>query len=249
MEFNTLTRRSDQEKSRREKFQQSFRESPLPTNELLANLGLYLNRQGLTRLLFMHELYQKFVNVHGVIFEFGVRWGQNLALYENLRGIYEPYNYTRRIVGFDTFEGFPSIHEKDGTSSICTEGAYAVTEGYRGYLEQLLDYHESESPVPHIRKYELVQGDATVTIHDYLKRNPQTVIAFAYFDFDIYEPTRACLEAILPHLTRGSVVGFDEVCDPDFPGETVALREVLGSRGFRLQRSPFGIHASFLVME
>jgi hypothetical protein len=249
MKLNTLTKWNTHEKANRESLQQLFRESPLPTNEMLLNLGLYLNRQALTRILFMHELYQKIVNVHGVICEFGVRWGQNLALYESLRGIYEPYNYSRRIVGFDTFEGFPSVHLNDGASAIIREGAYNVTQGYRSHLEEVLNYHESESPIPHIRKYELVQGDACVTIHEYLKKNPQTVVSFAYFDFDIYEPTRVCLEAIVPHLTKGSVIGFDEVCHPDFPGETIALREVLGERGFRLQRSQFSSHASFLVIE
>lgn len=41
--------------------------------------------------------------------EFGVRWGQNLALFESFRGIYEPYNYNRKIVGFDelNYNKFP----------------------------------------------------------------------------------------------------------------------------------------------
>ena len=53
-----------------------------------------------------HELYQKILNVHGVVIEFGTRWGQNLALFESFRGMYEPYNHFRKIIGFDTFEGF-----------------------------------------------------------------------------------------------------------------------------------------------
>lgn len=64
----------------------------------------------------------------------------------------------------------------------------------------------------------MVKGDATVTIKKYLKDNPETIIAFAYFDFDIYEPTKVCLEAILPHLTKGAVIGFDEINFHDYPG-------------------------------
>ena len=30
--------------------------------------------------------------------EFGVRWGQNLALFESFRGIYEPYNYSVELL-------------------------------------------------------------------------------------------------------------------------------------------------------
>src|SRR4051812_27502689 len=56
--------------------------------------------------------------------------GQNLALMETFRGIYEPFNHNRKIIGFDTFEGFPAIHEKDGKSEVAKAGAYSVTKDY-----------------------------------------------------------------------------------------------------------------------
>jgi hypothetical protein len=96
-----------------------------------------------------------------------VFWGQNLALFESFRGMYEPYNYTRKIVGFDTFAGFASVNEKDGKAEIIQEGAYAVTKDYNKYLAKLLDYHETLSPIAHIKKYELVKGDAAETIKKY----------------------------------------------------------------------------------
>ena len=94
---------------------EKFKNAPIPDNELLTNLGLFINRQSLSRVIFMNELYQKIINVNGVVMEFGVRWGQNLSLFSNFRGMYEPYNYTRKIIGVDTFSGFPSIHKNDGT--------------------------------------------------------------------------------------------------------------------------------------
>src|SRR5438552_2196758 len=102
----------------------------IPDDELLSNLGLFINRRSLSRMLFICNVYQLILNVHGIIVEFGVRWGQNLALFESLRGIYEPYNTSRKIVGFDTFEGFPSLDEKDGVADIASAGAYSVTKGY-----------------------------------------------------------------------------------------------------------------------
>ena len=68
-------------------------------------------------------------------------------------------------------------------------GAYSVTKDYEYYLGQILECHERESPIPHIKKYRLVKGDATKTVEEYLRDNPETIIALAYFDFDIYEPT------------------------------------------------------------
>ena len=131
---------STNEKFLREKFFKLFRNCPIPNNELLLNLGLFIKRQDLTRILFMNELYNKIINVNGIVVEFGVKWGVNLALFESFRGIYEPFNHSRKLVGFDTFEGFPSVHEKDGKSEIVTVNAYSTTKGYEEYLKQILDY-------------------------------------------------------------------------------------------------------------
>lgn len=239
----------DSEVKLREQFFEHFKNCPIPSSEILSNLGLFLNRQTLSRILFMHEMYQKIINVHGVVMEFGVRWGQNLALFESFRGMYEPYNYTRKIVGFDTFSGFPSVDSKDGSHSVIDVGAYSVTQGYKGYLEGVLDYHESESPISHLKKYQLVEGDASQTIEKYLADNPETIIAFAYFDFDIYEPTKKCLEAIKGHLSKGSILGFDELNCATFPGETIAFKEVFSLSQYKITRSPQNPYMSYIVFE
>lgn len=224
-----------------------LRRSPIPDGELLDNLGLYLTRQTLSRINFMQSLYQRIVPVHGVIMEFGVRWGQNMALFSQLRGIHEPFNYNRRLIGFDTFEGFPAVTAEDG--GLVKAGDYTVAAGWRAELESVLDFHEANAPIPHKKKYELVQGDATRTLPEYLQRHPETIVALAYFDFDIYAPTKACLEAVLPHLTKGSVLAFDELNCPEFPGETRALREVLGLSKYAIRRDPSSPLTSYLVIE
>jgi hypothetical protein len=163
--------------------------------------------------------------------------------------MYEPHNYLRKIVGFDTFAGFPAVHEKDGVSEDVRVGGYGVTQGYERYLTELLDCHEQENPTPDMKKYELVKGDAAVELETYLRAHPETIVALAYFDLDLYEPTRRCLELLRDHVTRGTVIGFDELNMGDFPGETVALRETLGLSRYRIQRSPISGRRSFLVIE
>jgi len=222
---------------------------PIPDNELLVNLGLFLKRQDLSRILFLNDLYQKIVGVHGVIVEFGVRWGHNLALLQSLRGIYEPFNHNRKIIGFDTFEGFPSIHTKDGNAEIVEQGAYSVTESYEDYLDKILKCHENESPISHIKKYSLIKGDASLEIDKFLSENPETIVAFAYFDFDLYEPTKKCLEAIRGNITKGTVIGFDELNMHDFPGETLALKEIFGLDRYKIHRSPFSSCQSYIVID
>ncbi|OSA91409.1 UNVERIFIED_ORG: crotonobetainyl-CoA--carnitine CoA-transferase [Clostridium botulinum] len=247
--INIIGNSTESEYKRRDEFYDLFENSPIPKNEVLQNLGLYINRQSLSRILFMNDLYKKIVDVHGIAIEFGVRWGQNLALFESFRGIYEPYNYNRKIVGFDTFEGFKSLDKNDGQLDIIREGAYSVTENYEEYLEKILQYQESENPISNIKKYEIVKGDATKTIHTYLNDNPETIIALAYFDFDIYKPTKECLVAIKPYLTKGSVIGFDELNYHKFPGETIAFKEVFGLDKYKIRRSNISPLQAYIVIE
>jgi hypothetical protein len=86
-------------------------------------------------------------------------------------------------------------------------------------------------------------------VPEYLTRHPETLISLAVFDFDIYAPTEAALRAIKPHLFKGSVLVFDELCDDIFPGETTALREVFDIGGIRLKRFPMTARVSYFVVE
>lgn len=245
--IRTLVGSTQSETDRKQILVDRLRASRIPDGELLDNIGLYLTRQTLSRINFMQMLYQMIVPVHGTIMEFGVRWGQNMALFSTLRGIHEPFNYNRKIIGFDTFEGFPSVAPQDGGG--VQAGDYGVVENWSEELEGILDFHTQNAPIPHKKKHELVKGDATMTLPDYLKEHPETIVALAYFDFDIYKPTHDCLEAILPYLTKGSVLAFDELNTPQFPGETIAVREVLGLSRYAIKRDPSNPLTSYLVIE
>ncbi len=240
---------SENEQSIRNDLKQLFKVCPVIEDELFMNLPLFMSRQNLSQILYMNELYQQIVSVHGKIFEFGVRWGRNLALYESFRGIYEPHNHNRRIVGFDTFCGFPSVDPKDGDADVIKVGAYSVTDDYEKYLEEILNYHEKESPISHIKKYELRKGDAIVEVEKYLKENPETIVSMAYFDFDIYEPTKRCLELIKDRLTKGSLIAFDELNCADYPGETQAVMEVFGLSKYKINHSRFSPTQSYIVID
>jgi hypothetical protein len=248
-EFGNTTYESTEESSIREEFVKTFKQCPIPNTEILANLGLFLNSKNLSRILFVNHLYQQIIDVQGIIIEFGVRWGQNTSLMAALRGIYEPFNRHRKIVGFDTFKGFPAISEKDGKSKLMKVGADSVTENYVDYLAKIMELQEKDNPLSHIKKFELVAGDATVEIDKYLAAHPETIIALAYFDFDLYEPTRKCLEAVRPYLVKGSVLGFDELNDPDSPGETVALKEVFGLNNINLKRYRYASRVSYFLVD
>ncbi len=247
--LGTKSSASEEYKVNRAQLAHELRTSSIPDAEITGNLGLYIERMHLSRILLMHQLYSQIVDVPGVVFELGVRWGQNMALFSAFRGMYEPYNYTRRIVGFDTFSGFPEVSGEDATgrsiSSKTAIGDYTVTEGWKEKLEAILSHHESLSPLSHIKKWELVEGDVTKTFDAYLDQHKEIVVAMAYFDFDIYLPTKHCLERLISRLTRGSIVVFDELNCPEFPGETIAVREILGTHKVKLRRDPNNPYVSW----
>ena len=243
------TSESKEELDIRNNFLQLFKKNPIPSDQILTNLGLFLNSKNLSRLLFFDHLYKLNLDVQGVIMEFGTRWGQNLSILSALRRIYEPFNRHRKIIGFDTFKGFPSIHSKDGKSSLMKKGQLDMTRNYEIYLEKIMKSQEDDNPLSHIKKFEICKGDATKELPKYLKKNPETIVSLAYFDLDIYEPTKQCLKQIEPRLVKGSVIGFDELNDPDSPGETLALMETLGLNNIRLKRHRFASRVSFFVVE
>ncbi|MBY0430238.1 MAG: TylF/MycF family methyltransferase [Rhodospirillales bacterium] len=245
--FDIVTFGPPDEKQRRQSFLDLMRTCPVPDNEMMLNLGMFLTPQTLSRVLYMDFLYRQILEVQGVVMEFGTRWGQNASLFTALRGIYEPFNRLRKVVAFDTFAGFPGVDAKDGPRM--AEGGYATTQDYEAYLDSVLTLQEREAPLDHIRKYEVIKGDVCGTVPAYLERQPETVVALAYFDLDLYEPTLQCLKAIRPHITRGTVLAFDEVNDAATPGETVALREVLGLDRFALKRYRYNARTSYLIVE
>jgi hypothetical protein len=240
---------SQSEKELQRKFVELFKEAPLPDDEILPNLGLFLSSKSLSRVLFFYEIYKKILHTHGIIVEFGIRWGQTLSILSALRGIFEPFNRHRKIVGFDTFAGFKGMSDKDGALCKTVDGSFSVSENYEQYLETLLGLQEALNPIPHLKKFELVRGNAMETIPAYLKRQPETIVSLAIFDFDIYQPTRAALEAIKPHLFKGSVLVFDELADDIFPGETVALREVFNLADLKIERLPMTARVSYVVLQ
>lgn len=240
---------SQSEKELQRKFVELFKGAPLPDDEILPNVGLFLSSKSLSRVLFFYEIYKKILHTHGIIVEFGVRWGQTLSILSALRGIFEPFNRHRKIVGFDTFAGFKGMSDKDGALCKTVDGSFSVSENYQQYLETLLGLQEALNPIPHLKKFELVRGNAMETIPAYLKRQPETIVSLAIFDFDIYQPTKAALEAIKPHLFKGSVLVFDELADDIFPGETVALREVFNLSDLKIERLPMTARVSYVVLQ
>jgi hypothetical protein len=206
-----------------------FENAPIPRHEMIDQLSLFTSLPALRRFLYFDRLYQQIRHLPGHIFVFGVRWGRDLATWQVLRDLFDSHYHARKIVGFDTFEGFPSVSDKDAQNEATQVGAYSVTSGYENFLAEVLKERERLTRFPHMDRTVLVKGDAPAELERYLKEHPETAVALAYFDMDIYQPTRDCAKLLQPYLVQGAVVAFDELMLPSFPGETVAAREIFGT--------------------
>jgi hypothetical protein len=128
-------------------------------------------------------------------------------------------------------------------------GKYTQPDNYQATLETLLAAHESLHPLNHIKKFEIVAGDVSTTVPNYIDQNPETIVSLAYFDLDIYKPTVDALQAIKDRLTIGSILVFDELNCPGAPGETLALKEVFGLNNVAIQRFPYCSRVSYIEIK
>lgn len=239
---------SAHQESARDQLRQLFKNRPFSDELLLTNFGLFFRSSALAKVFFLHEAYLKIRNIPGDIYVFGVWLGQDVVLFESLRAMLEPYNASRKIVGFDTFEGYDSISEKDAVSDVIKTDGYTAGKEYQQYLENLLSYHRKENTMGHAVTHRLVAGDVTKTAQEYVNSNPASMIALAYFDMALYEPTAAALKSISDRLMPGSVIVLDEMNDPRYPGETVAFREWISGKKYEVRRSEVLPDRTFITL-
>lgn len=196
----------------------------------------YITYPSLQRVLNLAWIYELQKGSSGVILEFGVHFGSSFAQLINLRSIHEPYNYARHIFGFDTFEGFEDVSDKDNAAS---SGDFKVSDSYERHLEEVCSLHERLAPKSHLKKFTLLKGNAAESLSTLLEDRPELVASLVIFDMDIFKPTKDVLSLIKPRLHKGSILVFDEFNCPHFPGETVALMEELDFNEFEFIQSPY----------
>ncbi len=217
--------------------------------ERFMNFPVFCSRQTITRFLVRHELFRMVLEIPGSVFECGVLMGGGLFSFAHCSAIYEPFNAQRRIVGFDTFAGLPELCREDASkaeSSKRCQGAMAIDS--RELLNEAAALFDSNRPLNHLPRIELVKGDVCQTMPKYFEDNPHALVSLLYLDMDLYAGTKAALEACLPRMPKGAVIGFDEFACERWPGETLALLETLGVRGVQLRRFPFDSYVSYCVL-
>lgn len=215
---------------------------------ITSNSSLFVDRIQYSKIFAKYEIFKRILKNPGSIIECGVNEGNGLMLFAKLSAMFEPYNYKRKIIGFDTFKGFPNIDNKD--KSKLKKHKKIHKKGYLksnlSILQNSIDDFNRKRPLNHLPKIELVKGDASKTIPKFIKRNSHLLISLLYLDFDLYKPTKIALKNFLPRMSKGSIIVFDELNDPKWRGETMALLESFKLNKIKLEKFPFEPHLTYL---
>lgn len=227
-----------------------FESEPVDLIERIEAFPKYVSRQAIAKFLTKYEIFKQILEVNGSIVECGVLHGAGTLAWAKFSSIFEPANHTRRVIGFDTFAGFPSLHGNDTRTGRFTQ---LQTGGLAGSAYESVDraikIFDLNRAVAHIPKVELVRGDFMQTAEHYVADNPHLVVALLYLDFDLFEPTKKALEVFVPRMPKGAIIAFDELNASIFPGETIAVDQVLGLSRLRIRRFPFDSYVSYAVIE
>ncbi len=218
-----------------------------PVETRLENFPKYVRRNQLKRFLALYEIFKLVLPVKGSVVDCGVYRGFSFMSWAKLSTILEPENLTRRIYGFDSFAGFPSVAPQDATPVVDVTPGGLQADSYEELLSLITEY-DRDRFLGHIDKAHLVKGDVVETIPRFVAEHPHLLVSLLFIDLDLYEPTKAALEHFVPRMPKGAVLAFDELDNPQWPGETLATLEKIGIGRLELRRLEWDPYIAYAVL-
>jgi len=195
----------------------------------------------ISKVLAHYELFKMVDDLPGAIVECGIFKGASLARFAMFRDIFgNPHS--KKIIGFDIFGKFPETNYEDDKKlrsrfmDIAGEESISTDQ-----MMEVLKHKGIE------RNVELVAGDVTKTIPEYIAKHPQLKISLLNLDTDIYEPAVTILEYLYPRIVTGGILMIDDYAT--FPGETKAVDEFFKDHNVKIKKFPFCMTPCYLVKE
>jgi len=226
---------------------QAFEQSGDSLEARLETFPRYARRKTITRFVTLYELFKRVLDVKGSIVECGVFRGFGLMTWAHLSAVLEPANLTRRIYGFDSFAGFPSVSERDGNPSKPPSAGELRADSF-AELSAIVKAYDEDRFLGHIDKVQLIKGDIVQTLPEFLDSHRHLVVSLLFMDLDLYEPTKLTLELLMARMPKGAVLAFDQLDNPIWPGETLAALDVLGIRNLEIRRFPWDPYVGYIVL-
>lgn len=220
--------------------------------DMLQNWPAYIRRRELPRFLAHYELFKQVIDLPGCILELGVYKGASFFTWTKLMETFCPGDRSRRVFGFDHFEGLVDFEAADGAKTDLADKQHGGWKASGHHARTLAQLHNDDNLVPGEQRCRLVEGNVLDTIPKFLEANPGLRISLLYLDMDLYRPTLFALEQLYPLVVKGGVVAFDEYGLIPWEGESRAVDEYFGrlpeAERPRIEKFPFAVHPSgFMV--
>jgi hypothetical protein len=201
--------------------------------------GFYLtgHPMRLPKILAQYELYKKIIGLPGHVVECGVYKGASFIRLASFRQVLES-PYSRKLIGFDAFGKFPEQAEEDDAKFISEfegNGGFGISE------EEMHKVMDSKG----YSHYELIRGDVTETIPEYIETHPELKIALLHVDVDVYKPTVSILENFYDRVVTGGLIVFDDY--GTVAGETKAVDEFFAEKGLTVEKLGISHIPAFVV--
>lgn len=200
--------------------------------------GFYLTSpvSRLPKAIAQYELYKSIASLPGHVLECGVFKGASFIRFCTYREILES-PFSRKIVGFDTFDKFPKQKDTEDQNFINSFEASAGTAISRSELEKVLRYKNFQN-------YELIEGDLSETLPQYIAAHPELKISLLHIDVDIYEPTIETLELLYERIVSGGLLILDDY--GTVAGETIAVDQFFRNKSVKIQKLAISHVPSFI---
>lgn len=200
---------------------------------------LSCDKQRIGKLIAHYELFKMSQDINGEIIECGVFKGASLVRFAMFRKLFQS-EFEKRIIGFDSFAEFPQTNfeeDKKLRDHIVKEaGEQSIS------TDQLMEVLKNKGCDNSV---DLIAGDITVTIPEYIRKNPDIRISLLNLDTDIYEPSVTILENFYPKLEKGGILILDDY--NVFPGETKAVDDYFKDMDIEIRSFPFSSTPCYLI--
>lgn len=227
--MSDMAERHEPERKQKEFLETLYENTDLSTFEMFRNFPVFTPRFNLARFLAHYEIFKKIIDVPGTIIDLGVFRGASTFTWAKLCEIFCPTDIRKRVIGFDTFSGFPKIGIEDGPEDPTQDVVLGGYFGGRSIEADLALAQEAMKYDRHLRhkdRIQFVKGDVCKTIPEFVADHGEGLkVALLNLDLDLYEPTRVALEQFVPTMARGGIIIVDEYAVDTFGGETKAVDE------------------------
>ena len=200
------------------------------------NFYLSCDNSRIGKMIAHYELFKMSSKIPGCIIECGVFKGASLIRFATFLKLLKS---NKKIIAFDTFgkhttTKISSDHKR--RKILLSHGKEAISE------KQLMNILKRKGLEKNIQ---LIKGDITETVPNYLKLNPKLKISLLNLDVDFYEPSMSILKNFYPKLSKGGILMLDDYGVWD--GETMAVDEYFASKKIKIRKHMFSPTPSYVI--